>query len=137
MKTLNINFRTAVIVLAGAFTLLFNNMAVAGTDEKNTNSLVELQYTGKSNQQPMFRLAINDNTENASYTVVIKEENGDLLFSEKINGKATRTYMLDSDDNDRIQGTTFEVTNKATNITTTYKISKLTKTVESIELAKL
>ncbi|RYY67994.1 MAG: hypothetical protein EOO13_13480 [Chitinophagaceae bacterium] len=137
MKTLNIHFRTAVIVLAGAFTLLFNNMAVAGTDEKNTNSLVELQYTGKSNQQPMFRLAINDNTENASYSVVIKEENGDVLFSEKINGNAIRTYMLDSDDNDRILGTTFEVTNRATNITTTYKISKLTKTVESIELAKL
>lgn len=134
---MNINFKTAVVVLAGAFTLLFNNMAVAGSDEKNTNQAVELQYAGKSKEQPMFRLAINDNNNNAEYIVVIKEENGDILHTEKISGKATRTYMLDSDDNDRILGTTFEVTNKATNVTSTYKISKLTTTVESIELAKL
>lgn len=136
MKTMNINFKAAVVILAGAFTLIFNNMAVAGTDEKNTNQFVELQYAGKTKEQPMFRLAINDKS-NVEYTVVIKEENGDILHTEKISGKATRTYMLDSEDSDRILGTTFEVTNKATNVTSTYKISKLSKTVEAVELAKL
>lgn len=134
---MNINFKAAVIVLAGAFTLLFNNMAVAGNDEKNTNKFVELQYAGKANEQPIFRLAITDKDSNAEYIVVIKEDNGDLLYTEKLSGKTSRTYMLDTDDADRILGTTFEVTNKATNVTTTYKISKLSKTVESIELAKL
>lgn len=134
---MNINFKTAVVVLAGAFTLLFNNVAVAGNEEKNTNQFVELQYAGKSKEQPLFRLAINDKNSSAEYTVVIKEGNGDVLFTEKLSGKASRTYMLDSEDAERILGTTFEVTNKATNVTTTYRISKLSQTVESIELAKL
>lgn len=134
---MNINFKAAVVVLAGAFTLLFNNVAVAGNEEKNTNQFVELQYAGKSKEQPLFRLAINDKNSNAAYTVVIKEGNGDVLYSEKLGGKASRTYMLDSEDAERILGTTFEVTNNATNVTTTYKISKLTQIVESIELAKL
>jgi len=134
---MNINFKAAVVVLAGVFTLVFNSMAVAGTDEKNTNQFVELQYAGKSKEQPMFRLAINDKDINAAYSVVIREENGDVLYSEKVNGKATRTYMLNTDDSERILGTTFEVTNKATNVTSIYKISKLSKTVEAVELAKL
>jgi len=133
---MNINFKAAVIVLAGAFTLLFNNMAVAGNDEKNTNQFVEFKYAGKANQQPQFRLAINDKTAN-EYTVTIKEENGDVLFSEKVSGNASRTYQLDSEDNDRIQGTTFEVTNKATNVTTVYKIKNLTETVENMIVSKL
>lgn len=137
MKTLNLSFRTATVVLLGAFTLLFNNLAVAGNDEKNNNRIVELQYAGKTNQQPMFRLAINDNSNQAAYSVVIKEDNGEILFAEKLTGNVVRTYRLDSEDNDRILGTTFEVTNITTKVTSTYKISKLSKTVETIELAKL
>ncbi|RYY49870.1 MAG: hypothetical protein EOO06_05720 [Chitinophagaceae bacterium] len=137
MKTLNLSFRTATVVLLGAFTLLFNNLAVAGNDEKNNNRFVELQYAGKANQQPMFRLAINDNSNQAAYSVVIKEDNGEILFAEKLTGNVVRTYRLDSEDNDRILGTTFEVTNIMTKVTSTYKISKLSKTVETIELAKL
>ena len=137
MKTTNTNFKAVVVILAGVFTLLFNNLAHAGVGDRNNNQFVELQYAGKLKEQPMFRLAINDNNINAEYTVVIKEDNGDVLFSEKVSGKTSRTYMLDAEDNDRILGTTFEVTNKATNVTNTYKISKLTKTVEAVELAKL
>lgn len=133
---MNINFKTAVIVLAGAFTLLFNNMAVAGTEEKNTNSLVELKYAGKSNQRPQFRLAINDKNATA-YTITIKEDNGDILYSEKVSGQVSRTYQLDSDDTDRIQGTTFEVTNITTNVTTVYKIKNLSQTVENMIVTKL
>jgi len=133
---MNIQFKTAVIVLSGAFTLLFNNMAVAGSEEKNTNTAVELKYAGKSNQQPQFRLAINDKSA-ADYTITIREDNGDVLYSEKVSGQASKIYQLDSEDSDRIQGTTFEVTNNATNITTVYKIKNLTQTVENMIVSKL
>lgn len=136
---MNIHFKAAVTILAGAFTLLFNNIAVAGNEKKNTdtNHFVELQYAGKADQQPMFRLAINDSSA-AEYTVTVKEDNGEILFSEKLSGgKVQRTYLLDTDDSDRIQGTTFEVTNRSTNITTVYKISNLTQTVENMIVSKL
>lgn len=136
---MNIHFKTVAIILAGAFTLLFNNIAVAGNEKKNTdtNNFVELRYAGKSAQQPMFRLAINDSSA-ADYTITVKEDNGEILFSEKLTGgQVKRTYLLDTDDNDRIQGTTFEVTNRSTNITTVYKISNLTQTVENMIVSKL
>lgn len=135
---MNIRFKTAVIILVGAFTLLFNNIAVAGNEKKNTNTnnFVELRYAGRSAQQPMFHLAINDSSA-AGYTVTVKEDNGEILFSEKLSGQVKRTYLLDTDDADRIQGTTFEVTNRSTNITTVYKISNLTQTVENMIVSKL
>ena len=97
---------------------------------------VELKYAGKSNQQPQFRLAINDKSA-ADYTITIREDNGDVLYSEKVSGQASKIYQLDSEDSDRIQGTTFEVTNNATNITTVYKIKNLTQTVENMIVSKL
>ncbi len=135
MKTMNINFKAAVIVLAGAFTLLFNNMAIAGNEKKTTaaNSFVELKYVGKTNEQPKFRLAINDNS---AYTVTIKEETGEVLYTEKLAGNVNRTYRLESDDKERIEGTIFEVTNRTTNVTTVYKIKNMTETVEKMVVAK-
>ena len=132
---MNINFKAAVIVLAGAFTLLFNNMAIAGNEKKTTaaNSFVELKYVGKTNEQPKFRLAINDNS---AYTVTIKEETGEVLYTEKLAGNVNRTYRLESDDKERIEGTIFEVTNRTTNVTTVYKIKNMTETVEKMVVAK-
>ena len=132
---MNIYFKAAVIVLAGAFTLFFTNNAVAGTDEKNS-IVVELKYVGKTNEQPQFRLALHDKN-TAAYTVTIKEENGEVLFSEKLAGNINRTYRLESADSDRIEGTIFEVTNRATNVTTVYTIKNLTETVEKLIVSKL
>lgn len=132
---MNINLKAAVTILTGVLVFFFNNMAVAGTDEKN--DFVELQYAGKAFEQPKFRLAINDDS-NAEYVVTIKEATGEILFSEKLNGKqVNRTYQLDSDDAERILGTIFEVTNKTTNVTSVYKVSNISRTVESLAVTKL
>jgi len=134
MKT-NIHFKTTVVILLGAFTLLFNNLAVAGNDEKNSNKFVQLQYAGKADDQPMFRLAISDKSA-ADYIVTIKELNGDVLFTEKLSGNVSRTYKLDSDDTERIMATIFEVTNRNTGATTIYRISQLTQTVENVVVSR-
>ena len=133
---MNVNFKAAVTILAGVLVFFINSKAVAGTDEKNT--FVELQYAGKNQEQPKFRLAINDNS-TAEYVITIKEANGDVLFSEKLNGKQTsRVYQLDSEDSDRILGTTFEVTNKTTNVTSVYKVSNISRTtVDTMSVTKL
>ena len=133
---MNVNFKAAVTILAGVLVFFINSKAVAGTDEKNT--FVELQYAGKNQEQPKFRLAINDNS-TAEYVITIKEANGDVLFSEKLNGKQTsRVYQLDSEDSDRILGTTFEVTNKTTNVTSVYKVSNISRTtVDTMAVTKL
>jgi hypothetical protein len=139
MKTMNSNIKTVSIILLGAFTLLLSNIALAtGVTpiEKIRNAVAEMEYAGKINDQPVFRLVIKS-SDVEEYSVTIKEDDGEILFRERLKGsQISRTYKLDTEDMDRIDGTTFEVTNRTTNVTTTYKISSMKSYTENIVITK-
>jgi HAMP domain-containing protein len=139
MKTSNSNIKTASVVLITAITLFLSNIAQANAVdpiEKISNAVAEIEYAGKINNQPAFRLVIKSR-DIEDYSIIIKEEDGEILFRERIKGsQISRTYKLDVEDLDRIIGTTFEITNRATNITTTYKINTLTSYTEYQVVAK-
>jgi hypothetical protein len=139
MKTMNSNIKTAGIILLGVFALLLSNIALA-TDvtpiEKISNAVAEIKYAGKINDQPTFRLMIKS-SDVEDYSVTIKEADGEILFRERLKGsQISRTYKFDAEDIDRINGTTFEVTNRTTNVTTTYKISSMKSYTENIVITK-
>jgi hypothetical protein len=139
MKTMNSNIKTAGIILLGVFALLLSNIALA-TDvtpiEKISNAVAEIKYAGKINDQPTFRLVIKS-SDVEDYSVTIKEADGEILFRERLKGsQISRTYKFDAEDIDRINGTTFEVTNRTTNVTTTYKISSMKSYTENIVITK-
>jgi len=139
MRTMNSNIKTAGIILLGVFALLLSNIALA-TDvtpiEKISNAVAEIKYAGKINDQPTFRLVIKS-SDVEDYSVTIKEADGEILFRERLKGsQISRTYKLDAEDIDRINGTTFEVTNRTTNVTTTYKISSMKSYTENIVITK-
>ena len=139
MKTMNSNIKTAGIILLGVFALLLSNIALA-TDvtpiEKISNAVAEIKYAGKINDQPTFRLVIKS-SDVEDYSVTIKEAEGEILFRERLKGsQISRTYKFDAEDIDRINGTTFEVTNRTTNVTTTYKISSMKSYTENIVITK-
>jgi len=95
-----------------------------------------MEYAGKINDQPAFRLVIKS-SDVEEYSVTIKEDDGEILFRERLKGsQISRTYKLDTEDMDRIDGTTFEVTNRTTNVTTTYKISSMKSYTENIVITK-
>jgi hypothetical protein len=126
MKTMNSNIKTASTVIIAALTLLLSNIAEA-TDlnpiKKISNAVAEIEYAGKINNQPAFRLVIKS-SDVENYIITIKEDDGEILFRERLKGsQISRTYKLDAEDLDRISGTSFEVTNMATNVTATYKIN--------------
>lgn len=139
MKTRNTT-KTISIILVGAFTMLFNNIALANgvtPIEKISKAIADIEYAGKIGDQPAFRLVIKS-SEVEDYIVVIKEVDGEILFRERLKGsQISRTYQLDAEDTERISGTTFEVTNRATNVTTVYKISNFKSFTENIVIAKL
>lgn len=139
MKTRNIT-KTISIILVGAFTMLFSNIALANgvtPIEKITNAVADIEYAGKIGDQPAFRLVIKS-SDVEDYIVTIKEVDGEILFRERLKGsQISRTYQLDAEDTERISGTTFEVTNRATNVTTVYKISNFKSFTENIVVAKL
>ena len=139
MKTMNSNIKTAGIILLGVFALLLSNIALA-TDvtpiEKISNAVAEIKYAGKINDQPTFRLVIKS-SDVEDYSVTIKEADGEILFRERLKGsQISRIYKLDAEDMERINGTTFEVTNRTTNVTTTYKISSMKSYTENIVITK-
>jgi hypothetical protein len=139
MKTSNSNIKTASVVLITAITLLLSNIAQANAldpIEKISNAVAEIEYAGKINNQPAFRLVIKS-SDVEDYIITIKEDDGEILFRERLKGsQISRTYKLDAEDLNRISGTMFEVTNRATNITTIYKINTLTSFTEYQVVAK-
>jgi len=136
MKTVMNNFKMMVITMTAVFMLSFNFVTLASKDSTD-NSNEAFQFVGKVENLPVFRLVLN-NDNNANYQVTVKEENGEVIFTEKLKGaNISRMYKLDTDNTDLISGTTFEVTNKTTNQTTIYKIKNLTSTVDNLTIAKL
>ena len=96
-----------------------------------------LHFVGKVENQPLFRLVLNSEV-SADYVVKVKEANGEIIFSEKLKGGSiTRIYQLNTENSETISGTTFKVTDKATNKTTVYTISNLSRTIDDITVAEL
>jgi hypothetical protein len=135
MKTGMSNLKMMVITLTAAFSLSFTTASLAINKKVKPNG-DELQFIGKKNNHPLFQMLLN-NEEATVYLISVKAENGQVIFSEKLKGTViSRVYQLDTDNSELISGTSFEIINKATNITTIYKIHSLHKKVEEIVISK-
>lgn len=136
MKTI----KSTKMITMGLFTFCamgLTNATFAGT---KTDTPSELKFVGKINQHPVFQLNLN-NTEADQYFIDIKDENNNVLYSEKVKGaNLSRRYQLDVSDADLATagfGVKVEVTSARTHKTTVYKISSQTKVSENIVVAKL
>ncbi|MDE3214669.1 MAG: hypothetical protein KGM98_15680 [Bacteroidota bacterium] len=105
-----------------------------------TENPAELTYIGKLQNQPAFTLKLH-NPEAATYFINIKDENNNVLYSEKISGaNLSRTYRLAVNEaqlNSPDFGVTVEVTSAKTHKKEVYKISNQTKVTENIVVAKI
>lgn len=100
----------------------------------------ELKFIGNIKSQPVFQLTLN-NTEPDEYSISIKDEYQNVLYTEKVKGiNLSRKYQLAIDEADLGFGgfgVTVEVTSAKTHKTQTYKISSSTRLIENFEIAKL
>lgn len=135
MKAIN-KTRAVVIALLGIFILGFTPPALC-KDEYPTP--VQLTATGNPNRQPLFELKVN-NAETAEYLVMVKDENGELLFSEKLKGKnISRKYQLDTnlEEFNAVFNVRFEITMLNTRETFIYNVTRKSRVVQDIVVAKL
>ena len=136
MKTTINSFKKTIITMTAIFSLSLFTATFASESPKDSNA-VGLHFVGKVENQPLFRLVLNNDTQ-AEFLVKVKDANGDEIFSEKLKGGSiSRMYKLDTQNGDPISGTTFEVTNKATSSTVVYKINNVSKMVDNFTIAKL
>jgi hypothetical protein len=134
MKAVMSNYKKMTLALATLVALGFTNAAFAG---KHSEGPAILKFVGKVHSLPVFQLSMN-NSENTAFIVTVKDADGNVLFKEKLNGeKISRAYELDTDDAEKIGGTTFEVTNLKTKGTSIYKIKSNVTIVNDVEIAKI
>lgn len=133
--------KTTTMIAMGLFTLCTMGLAPAFAGSKS-NDPIEFKYIGKIKNRPVFQLNLN-NSKAEVYLISIKDENYDLLYSEKVKAKDanfSRNYGLDIDEGDLNApgfAVTVEVTSTATHLTQVYKISSHTSVTEKIIVAKL
>jgi hypothetical protein len=83
-------------IVALAFTLAFSNTTLANDGEKNDHK-TELKFIGNMENQPVFELNLA-NSEEDEYTVIFRDEYGNVLFSDKFKGGLTKKFLLKSED---------------------------------------
>ncbi len=136
MKT-TINSIKMMMITLTAISFLSFTTANFSSEVPIDRNATGLHFVGKVENQPLFRLVLNSEV-SADYVVKVKEANGEIIFSEKLKGGSiTRIYQLNTENSETISGTTFEVTDKATNKTTVYTISNLSRTIDDITVAEL
>ena len=136
MKT-TINSIKMMMITLTAISFLSFTTANFSSEVRIGRNATGLHFVGKVENQPLFRLVLNSEV-SADYVVKVKEANGEIIFSENLRGGSiTRIYQLNTENSETISGTRFEVTDKATNKTTVYTISNLSRTIDDITVAEL
>src|SRR5687768_3277424 len=98
MKTANNNLNFKAITLAVVCSLVFSNVTVANNEKKQATA--DLQFVCKVKNLPVFRLVL-DGGKTDEYIVTVKDESGEVLFSERLKGSnISRMYKLDTENND-------------------------------------
>jgi hypothetical protein len=134
MKTDSRNFGKLAIV-ALAFTLAFSTPTMANDGEKGDHK-TELKFIGNMENQPVFELNLA-NKEEDEYTVTFRDQNGNVLYSDKFKGAGlTKKFLLKSDEfGDEILNVI--VKSKLSNTTEVYTINRSHSYVEETQVNKV
>jgi hypothetical protein len=130
------------MIAMGLLTLCTMGLSEATFASIKTDTPAEIKFIGNFKNNPVFQLKLN-NEDAGAYYIKIKDENNNVLYSEKLTAKDanySRNYRLavDEDDlNSPTFGVTFEVTSAKTNKTQIYKVSSETSVKKNIVIAKL
>jgi hypothetical protein len=134
MKTDSMNFGKLAIV-ALAFTLAFSTPSMANDGGKDDHK-TELKFIGNMENQPVFELNLA-NKEEDEFTVIFRDEYGNILYSEKFKGTGvSKKFLLKSEDlGDAALNVV--VRSKKGNTTEVYSINRSHSYVEETQVNKV
>jgi hypothetical protein len=96
MKKIFVNNR---IIAIAFFTVFSVASTLVLANDGNKVLPVELKYTGHVNNQPLYKLIVNGNTAHDEFTVIIRSENNDIVYSENIKGENfTKSFLLNTEE---------------------------------------
>jgi len=89
-------------------------------DKKSDPPGVEIKYLGFQDRNPVFEI-LTKNLKADSFFITIRNEEGTILFSEKLSGKnLSRRYRIDTEEEITEGGLRFEVRTVSTKKTEVY-----------------
>lgn len=116
--------RNKRIIVIAFFTVFSVAASEAVANEVPKELPVELKYAGSINEQPLYKLTVAGNTELDEFTIIIRDENTNVLFSENIKAESfTKSFLLNTNEigDDNLH---FEIINKKTKKSLTYEINR-------------
>ena len=106
-KVMNKN-KAIIVGLMAIISTSFSNPASA-MDKRSDPPGVEIKYLGFQNKNPVFEITMN-NAQADNYFIVIRDQSGTVLYSEKLSGKnLSRKYRIDTEEEITEGGLRFEV----------------------------
>jgi hypothetical protein len=134
MKIVSINTRVLAIALAASFAVAFTTPALA-TEEKKAIP-VELKFIGSIKEQPLFHLVFTGTEEN-EFTIVVRDEFGQILYKDKVKGTSfTKKFLLNIDELGDTE-VKFEITGKNFEKPVVFEINKQSRLVEDLVVNKV
>lgn len=133
MKTM-INTRLIALALVALFTVAFTAPALAN-DEKKVIP-VELKFVGNIKNQPLFHMTFNS-TEESEYTIVVRDEYGNVLYKEIVKGGIfTKKFLLNTEELGDAE-LKFEVSGKNYEKPVVFEINKQSRFVQEVVVNKV
>jgi hypothetical protein len=134
MKKVSMNARILAIALAATFTTAFSSPALANEEKKAIP--VELKFVGNIGAQPAFTLNFT-NIEESEYTIVVRDENGNVLYRDKVKGgNISKKFLLNTEELGDV-AVQFEITGKKNEKTVIYEVNKKSRLVEDLVINKM
>lgn len=133
MKTMTTRMKFVALALATIFT---TGTAFANEPVNDKEAPQEIRYLGNINDLPVYRLTLNNDAA-ATYLVTIKDQAGDILYTERVSGKEiVRNYQFNEIPSYEYS-LTFEVRNVADNSTRVYEINKTKKIYDEVAVSRV
>lgn len=123
------------IISLGFFSFAFFGLTPAFARDSKENPPV-VSYAGSVDGQPLFQVKV-DNANSEVYFLSITDDEGNLLYSEKIKDqKISRTFKYDKSDRDNAK-LTFVLAGEKEKQTQVFKINTNTQVVQDVVVTKL
>jgi hypothetical protein len=121
-------FRNNRILLI-AFLIIFSGDVSAASPVTNPGNdvPVSLSYAGNLKDQPIFLLSIHGSKDQDDFTIAIKDEIGNNLYSEKIKAERISKKFLLNTDEIGDETLRFVITSNRTGKTVSYEVNQYTR----------
>jgi hypothetical protein len=142
LLTLNIYFMTKIfrnkrLIIVAFFTVFsIGSASVALANDKN-DLPVELKFIGTVKDQPLFQLSFAGNAEENDFTIIIRDEDGNSLYSENIKGENFYKKFLLNNEGTNDETLRFEIKSKRSNKIVVFEVNGQSRLVEEIGLSQV